>query len=563
MSGTTNCPPMQYMRVALSALCALAGGCGIEPAKTSAQAPTDDPVRELQNRAVDGKTSSVLHWGTNPAEYGQWSNHTNRLIPVYTFGTRGGGAGVDLDSYTGRNSPYRSEKQLERLYGRVPPKTVRADADYLDQCNIYDLQLAALTQGRKHIFLVIFDGMDWHASLAAAIVRKGTAYSQGRGNGLFFLDYQAGGSSQFAYMVTSPFAGEPRWNVDAQSVGKCEPTGGYDADQGGRFPWSPAPNPQYLKGTEKGAIHEFTDSASSATSMTTGIKTYNRAINVGPDGSQATTIAHRAQHAGYRIGVVTSVAISHATPAAAYAHNVTRTDYQDISRDLLGLKSISHPLAPLPGVDVLIGTGVGAVADAKSAKDQGANFVPGNEFIAAQDLAAINHRTGGHYVVSVRTAGARGGQKLMADAEEALKTGRRLFGFFGTRYEHLPFATADLDFRPANDRKGTAQVYTTADIFENPTLAEMTRAALTVLSTHGSFWLMLEAGDVDLAMHSNNVDTMIGAIYSGDEAVRAIVEWVEKHSNWNESLMIVTADHGHYLVIDDADKLAEIARLKP
>ena len=70
-------------------------------------------------------------------------------------------------------------------------------------------------------------------------------------------------------------------------------------------------------------------------------------------------------------------------------------------------------------------------------------------------------------------------------------------------------------------------------------------------------WLLVVAGDVDFAQHNNNLDTMIGAIYSGDVAVRAIADWVEANSNWKESIMIVTGDHGHYFVLDDPSALTK------
>ena len=70
------------------------------------------------------------------------------------------------------------------------------------------------------------------------------------------------------------------------------------------------------------------------------------------------------------------------------------------------------------------------------------------------------------------------------------------------------------------------------------------------------FALFIEAGDVDFALHANNLDNAIGAVYSGEEATRVVIRWVEAHSNWDESLLIVSADHGHYLVIDDPKALA-------
>ena len=45
-------------------------------------------------------------------------------------------------------------------------------------------------------------------------------------------------------------------------------------------------------------------------------------------------------------------------------------------------------------------------------------------------------------------------------------------------------------------------------------------------------------------------------IFSGEEAVRSVVYWVKTHSNWDESVVIVSSDHGHYLVVDDPRALA-------
>ena len=65
----------------------------------------------------------------------------------------------------------------------------------------------------------------------------------------------------------------------------------------------------------------------------------------------------------------------------------------------------------------------------------------------------------------------------------------------------------------------------------------------------------VEAGDVDWANHDNNIDTSIGATISGDKAVKAITDWVEKNSSWDETGLIVTADHGHYLVLEKPELL--------
>jgi alkaline phosphatase len=69
------------------------------------------------------------------------------------------------------------------------------------------------------------------------------------------------------------------------------------------------------------------------------------------------------------------------------------------------------------------------------------------------------------------------------------------------------------------------------------------------------FWLMVEPGDVDWANHDNNIDNSIGAVLTGDATVKTITDWVERNSNWSESLLLVTADHGHYLVLEKPDLL--------
>ena len=522
-----------------SAVCTLAG----------------DHLYDLQSQAIEQDFSPSAHWGVQPEKYTQWGSHSNRLTPVYTFGTLGAGPGIDLTEYMGENSPYRSEEQLRRIYGFDPSASASPDAEYLDQTNLYDLQVAALKAGKKHIILVVFDGMDWHTTRAAAIYNtRSVAYREGRGRGTHFQEYTAGGTTQFGWMVTSPHNDGTKVDVDEQTVKNPGGTqlGGYNPNRGGFTPWDPPSNEKYLLGQPKEKSHSYTDSACSATSMTAGIKTYNNAIGVDATGTPVTTIAHQAQELDYAVGAVTSVPISHATPAAAYAVNVHRGDYQDLTRDLLGLKSISHPNRPLRGLDVLIGAGAGVNKDEDKA--QGENFVPGNRYLAEEDLAAIDVENGGRYVVARRTDGVRGSEALSKAAATAAAEGRRLFGFYGAG-SHLPYQTADGDYHPAPGR-AKAEGYSDADRYENPTLAEMTAAALKVLGTNRrGFWLMVESGDVDWANHDDNLDNSIGAVNSGDAAVKAITDWVEANSNWEETVMIVTADHGHYLVIDRAEDL--------
>lgn len=521
-----------------------------------------DFIRQLQTEAIEHKKSPLGHWGAMPDNYLGWSSHSNRLIPVYAFGTKNAGPGVDLTCYQSANSAYRSAEALKKIYSRMPSDTLNPAAEYLDQTNIFDLQHAALKGGKKNVILIVFDGMDWQTTRAAALYNlQKVAYSEGRGMGTHFQTYDAGGTSQFGFMVTSPHNEGTDVDVDAQTVknpgGKM--FGGYNVELGGPTPWTPGSDVPYLisKSKNPAGQHAYTDSSSSASSMTAGIKTFNNAVNVDYQGQQVRTIAHIAQAMGYSVGAVTSVPISHATPAASYAHNVERDDYQDLSRDLLGLKSISHPNEPLQGLDLLMGTGWGA--EVPKSKGQGANFVPGNLYLTAADLNQVRADKGGKYVVAQRTAGVTGADGLQRGVADAIQQKKRLLGFYGVaKTGHLPFATADGKYDPAPGNKGEKgrEIYTEADLTENPTLAEMATSALTYLSAQPKgFWLMVEAGDVDWANHDNNIDNSIGAVNSGDKAVKAVTDWVEKHSNWQETVVIVTADHGHYLFLDRPELL--------
>jgi alkaline phosphatase len=160
---------------------------------------------------------------------------------------------------------------------------------------------------------------------------------------------------------------------------------------------------------------------------------------------------------------------------------------------------------------------------------------------------------------------------LAEAAADAVRRKLRLFGFFGTAEGNLPLQTADGDFEPAGGLPASGEIdplrqkygstihYSEADITENPTLADMARAALDVLSSRGNFWLMVEAGDVDWASHANNIDTSIGAVRSGDAAFRAVVDWIERRSDWKDTVVIVTSDHGHMFVLTEPEAFASPA----
>ncbi len=512
---------------------------------------TPDPIAALQTQAATTNTSDWGHWGPNPEKYSSWTSHSNRLIPAYVFGG-------DFSRVAGERSIYRSAEAIEKLYGFLPTETVNPQAQYFDQTDIFRLQKWAAESGKKRIILFVFDGMDWHTTRAAAINKSGAVqYDTGRGKGLAFQDYRSV-KTDFGYFVTSPHDEGTNINVDKQIItSPGQILGGYSAALCGPAPWGPITDAKYPISTSDTLKHAYTDSASSATSMCSGIKTYNDAINVDDKGREVLPIARALQEQGFAIGVVTSVPISHATPACAYANNVHRDDYQDLTRDLIGRPSVFHP-GGLPGVDVLIGGGFGITKD----KDgpQGENFVVGNRYLTDDDLAAIDTTHGGKYVIAQRTSGKTGTNVLDSAVKSAISEKKRLFGYFGVAGGHLPFQTADGGFDPVlsvgNAEAAKAEKYSPEDLSENVNLSEMALAAAQVLQTRSDkWWLMVEAGDVDWANHSNNIDNSIGAVLSGDAAFKKMTEWIEHNGGWDDTLVILTADHGHYLVLENPEAL--------
>lgn len=586
-SGRSRSVARKSKRTGISPLLVLLAGAGMA-GWSLAQAPpeisTADRLKDLQTRYVVTHAEHeprVYHFGSQgPANvFSNHASHSNRLAPVYIFGRK-----ADLQSVTGANSRYRDPEKVKAAYGVVPAKTVNATAVYADQSDLYRVQKDAIARGVKHVFIVWFDGLDWPTTQAAAIVKSGKVYTEGKGSGLFFQDYTADGSAQYGFVVTSPTHDKSTRDVNRQAVTITSDSlgGGYDVQIAGPNPWTLGPlgpqAPGYLKGQSASeadragvlsagrVLHAYTDSSQSAAELVSGVKSYNSGLNIADDNRLVTTLFHELQDQGWKVGTVTSVPFCHASPAGMYAQNVERDDYQDIARSMLGIPGIMQEARQArlhPGLDVVLGTGYGIKATRSDLKKQGSNAVPGNLYLTDADRHASDVKHGGKYVCVQTEPGVNGGEALFVAAGRAAGKGARLFGFFGaSTFDHLPYRTADGRYDPAPSLRSSktpvpAETYSPSELDSQPTLSQMTGAALAVLSARPEqpFILFVEAGDVDFALHANNLDNAIGAIYSGEEAVRTIVHWVETRSNWDESVLIVSSDHGQYLVLDDPQAL--------
>jgi alkaline phosphatase len=91
----------------------------------------------------------------------------------------------------------------------------------------------------------------------------------------------------------------------------------------------------------------------------------------------------------------------------------------------------------------------------------------------------------------------------------------------------------------------------------------MTKAAINVLDQDpDGFFLMVEGGAIDWASHSNLSGRMIEEEISFNRAVESAVAWVDKFSNWEETIIIVTGDHETgYLTGPGSDPKADNANM--
>ncbi len=239
--------------------------------------------------------------------------------------------------------------------------------------------------------------------------------------------------------------------------------------------------------------------------------------------------ADEAQILGKGTGAVSSVYISHATPGAWLAHNENRNNgYAIAAESLWGnpTTTMTSTLTYYEGgicpvhqpADVLLGAG--------HPQWKGANFV--NWAIRINSIMRTKIRVS-FYFIERQSGFPDAGIRLANLTDEPDVT--RLVGLFGG-------SDGNIDYRRANGSGYNP---------ENPTLPEMTDAALKVLSRHPQgFVLMVEGGAIDWAAHANNMDLMIGEAIDFNNSVQTVIDWVDDPTNdstWQNTLVIVTADH--------------------
>ncbi len=272
---------------------------------------------------------------------------------------------------------------------------------------------------------------------------------------------------------------------------------------------------------------QVTDSAPSMSAYMTGVKMNNEVLSMSTDtrarrpradltsdcgsnnGTPVTTLLELFKAAGRGTGVVTTTRVTHATPAATYSHVCHRDAENDIAAQLTpGGAGFNTRLGD--GVDVIFGGGRQFFAPSAA----------GGKRADGRDLAAEFTARG--YVVARDRAGF--------DAIEPAKTTKALALFANN---HMSY---DLDRDPARE----------------PSLAEMTTKAIRLLQKNAKgFFLMVEGGRIDHALHETTAQKALQDTVAFDDAIKAaIAEMKKTDPQLANTLIVATADHDHTLVLN-------------
>ena len=229
------------------------------------------------------------------------------------------------------------------------------------------------------------------------------------------------------------------------------------------------------------------DSASTATSISTGHKTYSGTINMDETGTTAyETIAEQLKdQKNWEIGIISSVNLNHATPAAFYAHQASRNNYYEIGQELIA-----------SDFDYFAGGGL---------------LSPTGEEENQDNLYDLAKEAG--YTVAMTHEEA---EAVGADTEKAILVDENL---------------AD----------GDAMAYELDRTEDMWSLADYVEKGIEVLANDNGFFMMCEGGKIDWACHANDAASSIHDTMALADAVQVAVDFAKEHAD--ETLILVTGDH--------------------
>lgn len=282
---------------------------------------------------------------------------------------------------------------------------------------------------------------------------------------------------------------------------------------------------------------QTTDSAPSMAAYMTGVKMNNEVISMSADtkairpsgadsncpatgnGTPVDTILELAKAKGKSVGAVTTTRVTHATPAATFSH-ICHRDAENAIAAQTAVGGVGYNSKLGDGLDVLLGGG----------RD---NFLPLSGVGAAKgkrtdnrDLVAELQGKGYSYAATATSLAA-------IDAKQTTK----LLGLFNA--SHMEY---ELD-----------RVKKSID---EPSLSAMTLKALDVLGKNNNgFFLMVEGGRIDHALHGNNAKRVLDDAIAFDDAIKAALDEMQKRDpGLANTLIVITADHDHTLAFNGYGK---------
>ena len=217
--------------------------------------------------------------------------------------------------------------------------------------------------------------------------------------------------------------------------------------------------------TTNSANRQVTGSAASGTAIACGQKTNNGMVGMNADSVAISSIAYDLQADGYRIGIVTSVPLNHATPVGFYAHNINRANEYEMGLEI-----------PESGFDFFAGAGFLDYKGKNGDKEPIERYLENNGYTVSYGIEEF--------------------RKESAGKEKVI-------------------------FCQASNREESADNYVSDVVVEaDATMAQMLELGLDYLGDKDPFFFMCEGGAIDWAAHDNKTMPMIENTLDFDDAIK-------------------------------------------
>jgi len=251
----------------------------------------------------------------------------------------------------------------------------------------------------------------------------------------------------------------------------------------------------------------ITGSAAAGTALATGYKTSLNTIAMDAAKQKPLkTVAEIARDKNYKVGIVSSVSLNHATPACFYAHQPTRNYFYKIGLDL-GKSNFNY----FAGGGFRNPEGDGKVDDKNTMANMG--MASGGKLKSKETHLYDVVKSHGYQLINT----CKKFSHLKNGDDKIIAITPRM-----ARGESLPYG---IDQNHENDIS----------------LAEFTKKGIELLDNSNGFFMMIEGGKIDWACHANDAATVIHEVLEFDKSVQVALDFYNKHPE--ETLIIVTADH--------------------